>query len=171
MFWNWFGLTSPKRRALFAYSDGRRRRLADPIAVEVVFTKRLGHDWPEVVRELAVPLPLGLVGEALDRARDDRMKKHDEVVAAICEAFGVQEFGLGNTLDPITKKPGAGLGGYELFDLLHHYQLAAVELMELARPFANTRQRDAPIPENPQPVRQSESTSVSQASVAPAPAS
>lgn len=158
MLWNWFGLGRDYRPALFTYWDGRRKRRVDPVVAEQILARHLGHDWPAAVRQLSVPLPPGMVGPALEAAQNDRLKQNDAAVAAICEAFGVQEYGHGGAVDGAG--PGAGLGRWELFQLLGRYQLYSAELMESARFFGNAQPRDSPIQDGPPPASSPGSTSV-----------
>lgn len=171
MFWNWFGLRRPKadpQRLLFTYWDGRDVRKKDPFEIEDGLTDALGYDWPEVVAELNVPDPPGLVGEAADQARDQRAEKRRRVLAAICAAFDVRPYTDRAEEDG---KPH-GLNLIELFGLLAGYEKLAVQLLRASRPFASSQPRASPsTPPASPPPSSPECTSAAAGSPAPAPAS
>lgn len=165
MLWNWFGFGRggvPRDRALFTYRDGRRIRRADPVAIEDVLIRHLGHDWHTAPDKLRAPLPLGVVGVAADEERNKRAELRRKITAAVCAAFDVKEAGL--------DADAGGLTVIELFGLLDGYSRFAAALLELSRPFVNAQPRASPSPEPPPAPSGADSTLAGTESPAPAPA-
>ena len=116
--------------AVYWYHDGRKWRKADPLAVGRKL-EEICPDYKEILAFLweDVPIP-GKLGEDVERQKKDAQRKLVEAARAV---FGLAEVEQGGRTD-------AGA-----FGVLADWIVAIAAMAEEARPFANLRQRDAPL--------------------------
>jgi hypothetical protein len=123
-------------RFIFHFMDGNRKRSVDPITVERTMIAVLGSSWRGELENLGKPIPFGIVGEALEKASDDKEKMLSKVLYAIDAAFDVKSF-----------KDGEGLTELERLGLLTGFNNYCRDLVERARPFVKQPSRASPGPE------------------------
>ena len=133
----WLFGGSDRERLVFRFRDGRRKRWADPLAVEASLIESLGRDWRQALADMAKPVPQGLVGEQREEAESRSEDLRRRVLTAAHRAFGTE---------PLSDRDGrmTGLTEVETFDLLGGFLRFCNDLVRLARPFASAQPRASP---------------------------
>lgn len=158
------GRSNPQDPYIFHYHDGTRKRSADPTAIEQTLIEYLGEDWRETLKELDKPIPYGAIGAQMDDCKEKRGKLYKDVLAAIDAAFKVHPYTDNDGL----ASPSGLIEGFRE-GLLKGYIRFCLDLVRLARPFANAQSRASPSPVSPPPPSGQASSSPEKESPPPAP--
>lgn len=124
-----FGWPRRRRREIFVYGDGARRRRADPLEVEKVLDA--GGDWHALLDAAVGPdVPDGFAPpEMLRGLEGKRREATEELIGLSRRAFGLAEF------DPET---GRGLTGFEALGVLTSFVDYVAGLAAAADPLSGS---------------------------------
>lgn len=97
-FWHLFRRPDPLVRGLYAYHDGRRKRLADPLVVDAALRRHGGENWADslgVLSALDKVTPTGNLAAVANAQRDEAVRTLVDLARQVFDLPAVDDRGRG----------------------------------------------------------------------------